>query len=148
MSQPSPASATAITPEGSMFRPAADPRRAVVRRASVVVASLAALTGTGAILLWLGRGTTFFYDEWNFVERRRTGVIRPLLEGHNGHLSAGPVIVYRVLFATAGLRHYAPYRLTLIGLHLLCAVLVFVLVRGRLGTPSASIAAIALLWYG
>ena len=116
-----------------MSRPAADSRRAVVRRAPVVVASLAALTGTGAILSWLGRGTTFFYDEWNFVERRRTGVIRPLLEGHNGHLSAGPVIVYRVLFATAGLRHYAPYRLTLIGLHLLCAVITGHVTGGQVG---------------
>ncbi len=70
---------------------------------------------------YAGRHLTFFYDEWAFILTRRGGGLGTYLDPHNGHLALFPVIVYKVLFATVGLRHYTPYRVVEIALHLLAA---------------------------
>ncbi len=115
----------------------------------LLAGGLAALgVATLLLLMHLGRGTTFFFDEWDWIEQRRTGFVNPLLRPHNGHLSAVPVAIYRVLFAIVGLRHYGVFRATAIGFELLCVALVVLLVRSDLPRLLVLVAAAALLLYG
>jgi len=99
-------------------------------RAGTVLFAVAAAAG-GVWLLLLGRGLTFFYDEWNFVEAHRQGFWSAMLTPHNGHPSMIPVAVYRALFALVGLRHYWPYRVVLIGVDVACAAGLFAILRRR-----------------
>lgn len=106
------------------------------------------MAGELALLLYLGRGTTFFYDEWDFVQGEFGGGLHSLLVPHNEHLSIVPIAIYKLLFHVVGLRHYQLYRLVLIGSHLACAGLVFVLATRRLGRWEALIPAALLLLLG
>jgi hypothetical protein len=94
------------------------------------------------------RGTTFWADEWNWILTRRGGGIGTFLDPHNEHLSLVPVTIYKILFATVGLRHYWPYRGVLIALDLTCAFLVFCYARSRIGNYFALLAAALILFFG
>jgi hypothetical protein len=59
-----------------------------------------------------------------------------------------PIAIYRVLFATAGLDHYGPYRAVVTGAHLACATLVFVYASRRVGGFLGLLAAALLLFLG
>ncbi len=99
-------------------------------------------------ILWLGRGLTFFSDEWAFIERRSLADIGGWFEPHNEHWSTLPVIAYRSLVETVGLGSYLPYQLALVALHVLVCWLVFRLVRRRAGATAALIAATLVLFFG
>src|SRR5271165_2231049 len=71
------------------------------------------------VLLYMGRGLTFYFDEWDFVQNDYGGGLHSLLVAHVGNISVLPAAVYKVLFHLAGLNHYAIYRLAVIVLHLL-----------------------------
>ncbi|HEX5587442.1 MAG TPA: hypothetical protein VFZ17_09050 [Acidimicrobiia bacterium] len=124
------------------------PRRAgfLERRGGwiVAVAGLAAAT----LILYVGRGTSFFLDEWWFIARRRGGGIDSFLDSHNGHLTAIPVAVYKILLATVGLRSYVPYRVVLVGFHLLTCALLFVYLRRRAPAVYAVAATVLMLFLG
>jgi hypothetical protein len=115
---------------------------------AAAVASAVVLLASFAVLDHLGRGRTFFYDEWDFVQHRSSGVVDPLLEPHNGHLSIVPVAVFRLLFETVGLEHYRPYRWVGLSVHVLVVVLLFLLVRRRAGAGVAGAMALVVLWLG
>ena len=51
----------------------------------------------------LGRGLTFFYDEWDFVDNRSRSFLSFDLSSHNGHPVVIPYAVYRAAFALIGL---------------------------------------------
>ena len=112
------------------------------------VVLLAGMVATAAVLLYVGRGLTFFFDEWDFLLGRRTGGLESLLAPHNEHFSLVPVIAYKVLGSIVGLEHYIAYRASVIALHGLAALLVFRLVRARLGAWEGVIAAGFLLGLG
>lgn len=99
------------------------------------------------VILHEGRGLNFFFDEWDFVLRQRSGV-HSLFEPHVGHLSLVPLVIYRILFHTVGLAPYWPYRLVALLLHLTCVGLLFVLARRRVGPWLALLAATVLLFLG
>ena len=113
-------------------------------RPNVIAIVLLAVAGIG--LLYAGRHLTFFYDEWAFVLTRRGGSLNTYLDPHNGHLVLFPVLVYKALFALFGLRHYWPYRLAEVALHLVCCWFVYVLARRRLGATLA-LAPLALILF-
>src|SRR3954453_22788958 len=124
-------------------------RLAAVPPSRLAVWALAFLTLLALFLLYIkGSGMTFFYDEWGFVVLRHQNTVGVFLEPHNEHFSLVPVIVYKILFATAGLDHYAPYRIVALVLHLIVATLVFVWVRRRAGDVLALAAATLLLFLG
>jgi hypothetical protein len=100
------------------------------------------------ILLWLGRGMTFFSDEWAFIENRSLGDLGTWLPPHNEHWSTLPVIAYRLLVETVGLRTYVPYLALVVALHGVVVTLVFVAIRRSSGPLTAVAAAILLLCYG
>jgi hypothetical protein len=101
-----------------------------------------------ALLLYMGRGLTFFYDDWDFVTHDYGGGLHSLLVAHVGNISIFPVAVYKVLFHLVGLNHYAVYRLVVILLHLAAATLVFVLAARRQPRAQALLATALVLFLG
>jgi hypothetical protein len=99
-------------------------------------------------LLHETRGTTFWFDEWEWVLGRRGWDAGTFLEPHNDHLSLVPVAIYKLLFETAGLTDYAPYRVIVTAGHLLCVVLVFVYAGRRIGSVAALLPAALILLLG
>jgi hypothetical protein len=100
------------------------------------------------LLLYMGRGLTFFYDDWDFVTHDYGGGIHSLLVAHVGNISVFPVAVYKVLFHLVGLNHYAVFRLVVIVLHLVCGGLVFVLASRRIPRAPALLATALILFLG
>lgn len=116
--------------------------------APILLALALVLMAAGAFVLWSGRGTAPFYDEWTWIAGRRGMAPDTLLEGHNGHLSLVPLLVYKVLLQIAGVTHYWVFRAALVGLHLLCGVLVFLYARRRVGELAGLAAAVLVLFLG
>jgi hypothetical protein len=85
-----------------------------------------------AFLMWSGRGTNFFFDDWAWVEFRRVG-LHAIVDSYNQHLVIVPVALYRFLFATVGLGHYWVFRAFQAAAHLCCAAVAFEFVRRRVG---------------
>ncbi len=87
---------------------------------------------------WYGRRFWFFGDEWAFLTRDRlvTGnadaFVRALVRPHNEHWSTLPRLWYWLAEDVFGLRSYTPYLTAVVVLHLIVAVLLWVLLR-RLG---------------
>jgi hypothetical protein len=106
------------------------------------------LLAGAALFYYETRDTTFWVDEWTWALTRRGGSLGTFLDAHNGHLSLVPVAIYKLLFATAGLRHYGPYRIAVILAQLGCTTLLFVYARRRVGGFLATVAAAALLFFG
>jgi hypothetical protein len=104
------------------------------------------------LLMWAGRDTTFFYDDWPYVLDRGDWSLDVFLDPHNEHLQATSVFIYKVLFETVGLHHYGAYRFVLVVLNLLCGLLLFVYARRRVGAwPALGLACclivMAASWY-
>jgi hypothetical protein len=113
-----------------------------------------ALLGAGVFtyvvvrLSTLMTGVTFYFDEWDFVQRRPVS-IESLLRAHNGHLSALPVAVYQFFFQIFGLDSYRPYQIMILLVHLILCLVVFLACRshGQIIAISAALT-IALLGAG
>ena len=114
---------------------------------STVVLVIALVVGL-PLLLWLGRGMTFFSDEWAFIETRSLGDPGTWLPPHNEHWSTLPVIAYRLLVETVGLRTYVPYLAVVVALHGLVVALTFVAIRRSSGPLAAIAVALLLVLYG
>lgn len=100
-------------------------------------------------LMILGRGLTFFFDEWDFINAAATtGYWHNVLQPHNGHPSMVPFSVYEVLLRTAGLGHYWPYQLVLALLDVGCGWLIFALLRRKIHPLAAAAAAAVLMLLG
>lgn len=104
--------------------------------------------GAFVLILVLGRGLTFFYDEWTFVLTRAGHSADVFLRPHNEHISVIPVIVYKVLFKTVGLEHHWPYLAVLALMHVSLGICVFVLAQRRVGPWAALIVTALLLFMG
>ena len=115
----------------------------------LVLAVFAFLVVVALVLLYRkGLGTTFYYDEWNFVMNRREWDVETFLRAHNEHLSLLPVLVFKLLFVTVGLDSYGVYRVLLLLLHVVCVALVYVLARERVDPPLALALAAVILFLG
>lgn len=100
------------------------------------------------ILLYYGRGLTFYYDEWEFILRDYGGGPHLLLLPHVGNITIFPIISYKILFHLAGLNHYAVYRIEIIVLHLASATMIFALSARRIGHVPALVATSLVLFLG
>ena len=115
----------------------------------LVFAVFAFLVVVAFVLIYRkGLGTTFYYDEWNFVMNRRDWDVDTFLRAHNEHLSLVPVLIFKLLFVTVGLDSYGVYRVLLLLLHVVCVVLVYVLARERVAPPLAVAVAAVVLFLG
>jgi hypothetical protein len=119
---------------------------AVERRASWALLALLALSGV--LFMYMGRGLSFFYDDWDFVTHDYGGGLHTLLVAHVGNISVFPVVIYKVLFHLVGLNHYAVFRLVVVVLHLVCGALVYVLAARRIPRVPALLAAALILFLG
>ena len=110
-----------------------------------VVFAVMGLVG-GAVLLFLGRSLTFWFDDWTLVTFSGSGwdYFRP----HNEHLIALPLALFRATFAIVELKSYLPYLVELIVLHLLTVTAAYVLMRRRVGPAWATLLAVPLLFLG
>lgn len=96
------------------------------------VAFAVALLITFAYLMWLTRQNTFFYDDWNWIFTRRSG-IGSILDSYNQHMLIGTLALWQLLFHTVGLSHHWPYQLLGTCAHLALAAAIFVFARRRIG---------------
>lgn len=98
-----------------------------------------------AFLLWKGRGNTFFYDEWTWIESRQAGGLNAALSSYNEHLLLVPIAAYQLLIGAFGLTHYWIFRLLAALAHLAVVTAVFVYARRRVGTAALLLAAVLLV---
>lgn len=102
-----------------------------------------------AWLMTLGRGLTFFYDEWDFVSAGASGSYwHQVIQPHNGHPSMVPYTIYDILLNTVGLRSYWPYQVVLVVFDVGCGLLVFVLLRRKVHPLGAAAAGSVLILLG
>ena len=110
------------------------------------------MAGTAWLLMWAGRGTTFFYDDWPIILERGNWNPYTLLRPHNEHLQFFPLVLYKILFETVGLHEHWVYRAALVALNLLTGLLLFLYARKRIPVwPAVALAACLMVmapsWY-
>jgi hypothetical protein len=120
----------------------------VTHRISAGVLLVPLMLVGAAVFYVAGRGLSFYFDEWSFILLRQQNTAGAFLDAHNGHLTLLSIVTYKALWSTVGLRHYGPYRLVDIALHLTCVALFFVYIRRRVGDRLALPAAVLLLFLG
>ena len=127
---------------------AAAPIVRVGRRQStgVWLAFLGIGAGAFAYLMIRGRGNIFVYDEWGWIEFRRSGV-SSILSSYNDHVLVVPLAVYQALFRTVGLGDYTVYRVLAALAHLACVAATFEFARRRIGA-AALLIAVPLAFFG
>jgi hypothetical protein len=101
----------------------------------------------GAWLMYETRGTTLWFDEWLLALQYRDG-LHTFIAPHNGHPTLVPFAIYRLLFATVGIDHSAPYRVVGIAAHLLVVALLYVYSARRAGAAVGFLAAGSILVLG
>lgn len=106
---------------------------------AVVVAFLA--------LLWLGRGLTFFADEWA-VMADRTISLDSFIQPFNEHWLGVTIVVYRLMLEAFGLGTYMPYLGLLAALHVIVVVLVYAVARRSTSPWLAAAAAVVIAFFG
>jgi hypothetical protein len=90
------------------------------------------------------RHLVFSGDDWTFILDRRAWDLDTFLTPHNEHLSALPVLAYKLLLETFGAGSYAPFMVLALLVHGLACLALFVLARDRVG-PWAALAPTAVL---
>lgn len=93
------------------------------------VAVAAALGVVAVLLLLLGRDQWFWYDEWDFFVNRQGLAWSDVFRPHNEHLTALPLLSYRLLLATVGMGSYLPYYALFLVVHLTAVYLLYRLLR-------------------
>ncbi len=122
-------------------------RERLSRNASLVLLA-ALLAAAAAVLFSYGHNLTFFQDTWEFLMHRRNLSADAILEPHNEHIVAIPVLVNQALLRVFGMSSMVPELIALVLTLLGTAALVFVYVRRRLGPWPALIATALLLFLG
>jgi hypothetical protein len=110
----------------------------------IVIAAFAMM----AVLVALGRGLTFWYDEWSIVLDRPDPSIDSLLRPHVDHLCLVPVALYQLLLRVVGLHSYWPYLAISWACHIFTVVLVYRIVSRRSGAWLGLFASLSLLTLG
>jgi hypothetical protein len=100
----------------------------------------------GAVVLYLGRSLTFWYDEWRSITF--DGGVLDYLRPVNEHWLTLPLLLYRATFSVVELHSYLPYLAQVVVLHLVAVAGVYVLMRRRIGPMAATVLALPLLVLG
>lgn len=111
--------------------------------------SFAALLLVGAaVLLYIGRGLTFFYDEWQLLLVANPLAPSSLLDGHNGQPLLIPNAIYGTLLYCFGMTSQLPFRLVAIAAASVCVVLLYVYIRRRTSPAFALVLILPILVFG
>jgi hypothetical protein len=109
---------------------------------------LAAGLGLGAaLILFETRGHSLLFDEWSFYADYRGHGPSVLLNPFGGNLELIPILLYKAVFATAG-PSAVVLRVILVALDVICASLLFVLLRSRVGDWLALGPALLMMVFG
>jgi hypothetical protein len=123
-------------------------RRLGDARAAVVAFVLVELAAIPLLLSW-GNKWWFWADDWDFLAGRTGGNLGDLFRPHYQHWTTLPILAYRLLWTLFGIRHYVPYQLLVIGLHLVAALLLrTVMQRAGVRPWLASLVAGAFVFFG
>ena len=120
---------------------------AVTDRLCWVILAVAMATAA-ALILYLNRGTTFYFDELTWLYQS-PGLDTPgeVLEPHNGHLIATTRLVFKAILETVGVE-YVAFRLLAMASVLLSAGLFYALAKRRIGALPALAPTLVLLFLG
>ena len=123
--------------------------RLTSRTVALIVLGVASVVAAAMLAHWT-RGTWFQEDDLAYAVRLSTQSL-----GHamvyppsNKYLIAVPLLLYNGMFEAFGVGSFIPYRAVNIALVLLCAWLLFVLLRRRVGDLWALPPAILMLFFG
>ena len=108
----------------------------------------AAAIAVAAVILWLSRSYTWYFDEWTYILAAPDWTWTSYLEPHNVHPAMLHRLLYAILLATVGLHSYVPYMAVLLALHAVSVVLLFEVVRRRAGDLIGLASAALLLVLG
>ena len=97
-------------------------RRLGDARAALIAFVLVELAAIPLLLSW-GNKWWFWADDWDFLAGRTGGNFGDLFRPHYQHWTTLPILAYRLLWTLFGIRHYVPYQLLVIVLHLVAALL-------------------------
>ena len=113
-------------------------------------AFLAACALSVGLFVWLGRSTTFWYDDWAILSSpsREGWTLNALMLPHNDHWQLTQMLVWKVLQATVGLHSHLPYLLPTLLAHVGAATAVYVLARRQAGPFIAFSAGVLFLLLG
>jgi hypothetical protein len=106
-----------------------------------------AMALAAALILWFGRGTTFWGDELAILMASPHFSLGEALQPHEGHLILTARVVYQILFEAFG-TSYLPFRLLTLGAVLLTVGLFFAYASRRAGYLVALAPSLALLLFG
>ena len=98
-------------------------------------------------LVWLGRGLTFFADEWAIMADR-TISIDSFIQPFNEHWLGVTIVIYRLMLQTFGLGTYMPYLALLAAFHVVVVLEVYVVARRSTAAPLAALAAVVIAFFG
>lgn len=99
-------------------------------------------------ILYAARNLDFYFDEWSFIGTAGHWQLRDYFVPHNEHWSTVPMLIYKALLDTVGLRSYLPYLGVLLLLHVSIAFLLFLIIRRRGGDVLALSTAAVMLFLG
>lgn len=107
-----------------------------------------AMAIASALILYVGRGTIFYFDELTWLYAS-PGLDRPgdVLEPHSGHLIATTRLAFKAILETVGV-DYLAFRLLAVASVLLSVGLFYALARRRIGALPALAPAFVLLFLG
>ena len=118
------------------------------REHPAVFLAAGAMALSGAVLLhWFSR-ITFWRDEWGFLLHRRGWSVGTFLDPAGEHLSAAPILIYKLLLKATGMNSPRPYQVVAVLVFLLSVALLFVYVRGRAGEWLALAGVLPILFLG
>lgn len=117
------------------------------RRAALVGLGIATLAS--AIWLFsLDSQLTFIADDWELLVKRHGWGPDYFLDPYHENIVVGPAILYKLLLTIFGMGSALPYYCVSIGLFLTSGVLLFFLLRRRVGDWPALIGAVLVLFLG
>jgi hypothetical protein len=100
-------------------------------------------------ILWLGRGMTFFADEWALISTRSLSDPSTWFQPHNEHWITLPILAYRAIVESVGIGSYVPYLAAVALLHLAVVAAIYRLVRQSTANAPVSVAAaLVILLFG
>jgi hypothetical protein len=109
---------------------------------------IAAMALSALAILYWSRGASFYADDWTYIVDRRAWSPHTLFLPETGHLIVLPLIVFKTLLAIFGATSALPFRLAVVLFDLLNGLLLYLLVRRRVGPLLALAPAVLLLFLG
>jgi hypothetical protein len=117
------------------------------RRAALVCLGVATIA-SAVWLLSLDSHLTFIADDWELLVKRQGWGPDYFLDPYHENIVVGPALLYKLLLTVFGMGSALPFYCVSIGLFLASAVLLFLLLRRRVGDWPALVGAVLVLFLG